>query len=132
MIKTRDKRRADRIWQSNFDELLAELEQIIEPIQIHRERLTEICGELAAAMEAPEQPAKQLERIGNVAKRLQPTVDLSQDQRRHVARMIEPTKVDRGQFERIAKAVRPFESVLRELRRVENWIDRQRKLSSGA
>jgi len=46
--------------------------------------------------------------------------------------MIEPTKVDRGHFERIAKAVRPFESVLRELRRVENWIDRQRKLLSGA
>jgi len=42
----------------HFDELLAELGQIIEPIQIHRERLTEICGELAAAMEAPEQPAK--------------------------------------------------------------------------
>jgi hypothetical protein len=116
----------------HLDELLAELEQILEPIQIHRNRLKEICRELVAAIEAPEQPAEVLARIGEVAKKLQPPADLSQDQRRHLGHKLEPTKVNQDQLQRIAKALRPFESVLGELRRVENWIDKRRKLSSGA
>ncbi len=112
-----DPQRGDTMTQEersvdNFEDLVHELSEIFKPLIEKRERVNEICSHIEGLLRAPRQPGDQLHRVSKLG-------EMTNDQALKFTKTRTPTAATQVQFGRIFKVVKPLQSILTHVRRIE-------------